>query len=166
MTESYHGTRGHSGGDTSKDAAIAERDKGTTSEMMRRVKILVDAADFAGITSAELRAAMPGEHHGRITSALTKLHIAGEIVALTERRGNCGIYVMPGWVLRREVRPYRRQNVRLQVEDVQSLLLEHRLGYPIGRDLICVCRAWKGDSVLAHQKHLAEVIVALSRGEL
>lgn len=165
MTESYHGTRGHSGGDASKDAAVAERNSGKTNEMMREVYREVSVTHQVGITSAELRAIFPDEHHGRITSALTKLHIAGKIVALRERRGNCGVYVAPQWVGEREVRPYRRQNVRLQVEDVQALLREHRPS-------IAGCRCghtYSGPSLewtSWHRHHLAEVIVALSRGEL
>lgn len=163
MTESYHGTRGHSGGEASKDAAVAERDSGKTNEMMDRVLMLINMSYSRGVTSAELRAQMPDEHHGRITSALTKLHIAGTIVALRERRENCGIYVRPDWVVGRDTRPYRRQNVRLQLDDVQAVLDVH-LWYDWMHQK-CNC----GKAVLGrpgHETHLAETIVALSRGEL
>lgn len=162
MSESYEGTRGYSGGAASEDAAIAERDSGRTSEMMDRVLRLVYMRGGYGATSAELRNALPDEHHGRITSALTKLHIAGEIAALRERRGNCGVYVVKGRESGREVRPYRRQNVKLQIEDVKELLEAH--WYTPTRLGTCACGK-KVDRV-EHFDHLAEEVVALSKGEL
>lgn len=161
MTESYHGTRGHSGGDASRDAAIAERDKGKTSEMMGRVLRLIYMRGGRGATSAELRFALPDEHHGRITSALTKLHIAGEVSALRERRGNCGVYVAAGWENGREVRPYRRQNVKLRVEDVEDVLERHRLGL----SSYCSCGMSLSLEPAMHRAHVAGLIVALSRGD-
>lgn len=160
MTDSYQGTRGHSGSDASKDAAIAERDKGTTSRIMQDVLEEVEYAGTKGVTSADIRRFFPGEHHGRLTSALTKLHIAGDIVALTERRENCGVYVLPGLESGREVRPYRRQNVKLQVVDVMAVMDRHNFS-----SAGCSCGA-EAPFQRAHRRHVADLIVALSRGEL
>lgn len=162
MTDSYDGTRGHSGGDASRDAAIAERDSGKTSEMMDVVYRAVRIGQQAGLTSAELREVLPDEHHGRITSALTKLHIAGKVSALREKRGNCGVYVIPYYVNGRPERHYRRQNVELQVDDVVALMDQHRSHYITGT---CACGV-RTPGREERERHLAQEIVALSRGEL
>lgn len=164
MTDSYDGTRGHSGGDASKDAAIAERDKGKTSEMMDRVLGEIERAGERGLTVIDLRESweLAGEHHGRISSALTKLHIAGKVVALRERRNNCGVYVLTGREGDRDVRPYRRQNVKLQVDDVVALMDQHRSHYITGT---CACGV-RTPGREERERHLAQEIVALSRGEL
>ena len=168
MTDSYAGTRGHSGGDASKDAAVAERDSGKTSEMMDRVLAQLARAGERGATIIDLRESweLEDEHHGRISSALTKLHIAGKVSALRERRDNCGVYVPVGFENGREVRPYRRQNVKLRVEDVQSELQRHRVGETQGYLLVCICKGWQEYTQLSYERHVAEQIVALSRGEV
>lgn len=128
MTDSYGGTRGHSGGDASRDAALADLVNGVTNVTQRLVLIFAERAGAKGITVAEVRDKNGGLHHGRISSALTKQHIAGRLVALRERRGHSGIYVLPEHVNGREVRPYRRQNKRLDRDDlIEIILLEVRL---------------------------------------
>lgn len=159
--DTYHGTRGHSGSDSSRDAAYADLTTGVTNATQKYVLIMAAQAGERGITVAELREAKGGLHHGRISSAITKQHIAGKLVALTERRGHCGIYVLPEFVNERETRPYRRQNVRLQVDDVLALINQHRL--MLGG--MCRCGS-PVPHTEAHRRHVAEQIVALSRGEL
>lgn len=120
---SYHDTRGYSEDGASQDAAIAERDSGKTSKIMEAILEEVALTKSVGLTSAELRRLHPMDHHGRLTSGLTKLHIAGKICALTERRGNCGVYVTPEHVQGRETRPYRRQG------DVAAMERAFRAGW-------------------------------------
>lgn len=161
----YHdgGTRGSSGSDTSRDAAYADLVSGVTNATQKYVLIMAAQAGAKGITVADVREKDGGLHHGRISSAITKQHIAGRLVALTERRGHCGVYVLPEHVNGREVRPYRQQNPRLQVEDVEIVLDHH--GWYDWQHQKCNCGAGVGDRQ-GHQTHLAEYIVALSRGEL
>lgn len=161
-TDSYHGTRGHGPAATSTDAAIAERDKGITNAMMQAVLAEIHSFGNHGLTSAELRGRprLAEEHHGRISSAITKLHIAGEVVALRERRGNCGVYVHPDYVGDRDTRPYRRQAVRLSAGEIFEILQAHQAG--AGG---CTCGLtgifWQREL----HRHVSQVIAAAIRGE-
>lgn len=119
-SESYGGTRGHSGGDASRDAAYADLAKGITSKVQRLVLILAAQAGERGITVADVREKNGTLHHGRVSSALTKMHIAGKLAALTERRGHQGIYVLPEHVGERDTRAYQRQRVRVTDEMVDA----------------------------------------------
>lgn len=164
MTEDpYHdgGTRGSSGGGASADAARADLVSGLTNAAQKYVVIMAQQAGTRGITVAELREKTGGLHHGRVSSATTKMHIAGKLVRLAERRGNSHVYVAPEFVDDRDVRPYRQQNVRLQVEDVEDVLKRHRLG------LSRYCARCMSLSLepAKHRAHVAGLIVALSRGE-
>lgn len=158
MTEdAYHGTRGHSGGDASREAAEADLLSGVTNEVQRRVVELAYRSMTRGVTASEMRDHL-GEHHGRVSSALTKMHIAGKLVALTERRGHGGIYVTPDNVDGREVRPYRRQNPRPDRDDLAFLLGYHERGWDEG----CICG---GADDATYLTHVADVILARLRGE-
>lgn len=164
MTEDpYHdgGTRGSSGGGASADAARADLVSGLTNAAQKYVVIMAQQAGARGITVAELREKTGGLHHGRVSSATTKMHIAGKLVRLAERRGNSHIYVTPEHVGDRETRPYRQQNVKLQVEDVEAILAEHRLGH----SGYCYCGLSLALGPNEHRAHVAGLIVALSRGE-
>lgn len=120
LDEIYGGTRGHSGSDASRDAAEADLTKGVTNVTQKYVLVLAQQMGARGITVAEAREKDGKLHHGRISSAITKQHIAGRLVALTERRGNCGVYVLPEHVNGREVRPYRRQKRKITDEMVDA----------------------------------------------
>lgn len=159
--DTYHGTRGHSGGAASREAAEADLLNGVTNEVQQRVLRYARAGGRNGVTAAEARQAA-GEHHGRISSALTKMHIAGKLVALTERRGHGGIYVTPDNVDGREVRPYRRQNPRPDRDELAQILGEHE--HWRGYDQQCQCGADSGNRT-AHRLHVADVILARLRGE-
>jgi hypothetical protein len=156
--DTYHGTRGHSGGDASRDAAIADRDKGTTNEIQEQMLRYASAAGRLGVTALEARRGS-GHHHGRVSSALTKLHIAGKLVALAERRNNGGIYVTPENVDGREVREYRRAKPKIDKADLVATLEQHRpipvmVGY-----WRCDCSDWRGAQLSSHREHVADVIV-------
>lgn len=159
----YHdgGTRGSSGGGASADAALADLVKGVTNAAQKYVVIMAQQAGERGVTVAELREKTGNLHHGRVSSATTKMHIAGKLVRLEQRRGHSHIYVTPEHVGDRETRPYRQQNVKLQVEDVEAILAEHRLGL----SGYCSCDPFLTLGPNEHRAHVAGLIVALSRGE-
>lgn len=122
----YHGTRGASGSSSSEDAAYADLVHGVTNVTQRLVLILAAQAGTKGITVAEVREQKGSLHHGRISSALTKQHIAGKLVALHERRGHCGVYVLPEYVNGRTVRPYHRSGKKpINEEIIVGVLLRH-----------------------------------------
>ena len=164
----YHdgGTRGSSGSATSHDAALADLTSGVTNATQKYVLIMAAQAGERGVTVAELREKTGGLHHGRISSAITKQHIAGRLVALTERRGHSGVYVTPEHVNGREARAYRPQNVKLQVEDVQEIIDRHQVTVTL-RSGIWHCHECKRafPEYGAARRHVSELIVALSKGE-
>jgi hypothetical protein len=155
---SYGGTRGDSGSSASHDAAEADYENGVTNALQEEVLRIVRGDGRRGTTAAEARSAT-GQHHGRVSSALTKLHIAGKIVALEERRGHGGIYVAPEYVLGRPTRPYRRQAKRVDEEAVLGVLLNHTLW----RNGKCSCGWYPSEGDLSYRRHVArEITEALS----
>ena len=164
----YHdgGTRGSSGGGASADAAHADLVSGLTNAAQKYVVIMAQQAGARGITVAELREKTGGLHHGRVSSATTKMHIAGKLVRLAERRGRSHVYVAPEFVGDRDVQPYRQQNVKLQVEDVQEIIDRHRVTVTL-RSGAWHCHECKRvfPEYGAARRHVSELIVALSRGE-
>lgn len=153
IERSYHGTRGYSEPSASRDAAEAEAASGKTSAMMAIVLEEVRSFGAHGLTSAELRKRIAGEHHGRITSALTKLHIAGALAALRDRRDNCGVYVVPEYVLGRETRSYRRQMPKRSRGIIVEVLEGHR---PWPTACGCGWRPGMGETV---DEHIADEII-------
>lgn len=160
------GTRGAHNVATSKEAADADLTNGVSSAAQRYVLVMAKQAGERGVTVAELREKSGSLHHGRVSSAVTKQHIAGRLVALTERRGNAGVYVLPEYANGREQRPYRRQSARLTIEAVENLLSEHGLLRTLdGRQVQCSCGEDTVHSTHEHRRHVARKIVELSRGE-
>lgn len=169
MTDAYHGTRGYTADNASKDAAEADAASGKTNELQDELCIYAKVCGSDGVTVHEARLAS-GEHHGRVSSALTKLHIAGRLVALRARRGNAGIYVHPDYVNGRETRPYRRQNQPLTVDEIADVLQAHhpKLDYTAMRapgSVRCACGEASIASRAMHERHVAEAIAAALRGE-
>jgi hypothetical protein len=152
-SESYHGTRGDSGSAASREAAQADYDNGVTNRLQLQILDAAIARGRRGVTAAEMRE-FTQEHHGRVSSAITKLHIAGKLVALTERRGHGGIYVTPEYVGGRETRPYKRQTKTVDAEAVVGVLLAHRR---VSWGL-CVCGWERGDGDVSHVRHQAQMI--------
>lgn len=154
--DTYHGTRGFSGSSTSEDAAYADLVKGVTNITQRLVLILAAQAGPKGITVRDVRDDKTSLHHGRISSALTKHHIAGRLVALYERRDHCGVYVLPEYVNERPSRPYHRQGRKpIDPEVIRGVLLDHR-STTLGHSCACGWGAGPGD--LSHPLHQAEKI--------
>lgn len=159
MSDAYHGTRGYTTDNASKDAAEADAASGKTNELQEHLYAYVSSTGRDGATVHEALA-FAQEHHGRVSSALTKMHIAGRLVALRERRGNAGIYVHPGYVNGRETRPYRRQNQPLTVDEIADVLAGHNWSH---YEWTCLC-GWDGQRE-RHERHVAEAIAAALRGE-
>lgn len=100
------GTSGHSGGASSRDRAEREDKSGVTGWRQKEVLALLQAAGREGMTVHELEIALV-LGHGAASGALTRLHRAGYILRLTERRGDQEIYVLPNMTFERQLAPYR-----------------------------------------------------------
>ena len=120
--------------------------------------VLKEALDAgsAGITVAEVRA-KHGYHHGRVSSAMTKQHIAGRLVALLERRGHSGVYVLPEFLNGRETRPYRRQGRRFSQDDIANVA-EELAGHDW--EMVGMCSCGVGVSLPRDFRiHVAEAVI-------
>ena len=93
---------GHSGSETSEEAA---RRPGVGKKTME-VHRLLEAAGREGLIALEA-GALAGLSHGAVSGALSRLHRAGLVERLTERRGRQQVYVAPEYVDGRETAPYR-----------------------------------------------------------
>jgi len=69
------------------------------------VLALVRAAERRGLTSVEASHAL-AMHHGITSGALSRLHEAGAVALLTERRGTHRTYVLPGFIDGRATAPH------------------------------------------------------------
>lgn len=158
--DTYHGTRGHSGGAASREAAEADLLNGVTNRLQLDVLRIAEDRGRRGVTASEAREHLQ-EHHGRVSSALTKMHIAGHLVALTERRGHGGIYVTRDNVDGREVRPYRRQNPRPDRDELIDMQIKHRRQ---PGTTSCSCGTYS-PNLVTQRVHFADVILARLRGD-
>lgn len=126
-------TGGHSGTDTSQEAAVEEVESGRKSYREEKALDLLDREVEYGVTVAELRY-FYGWHHGRASSTLSTLHKAGKIARLNERRGRCKVYVLPENVNGRETEPYERQKHALTASETAAVARMRRyLGYGTGK---------------------------------
>lgn len=117
----YAGTSGYSNEEASRDATLYLDRVGVTAEAQRAVYgLLVDARqDGMTVNEAEdvmryrmVRAGKPVWRHGRVSAALSNLHERDLVALLKERRGHCGVYVLPRWVQDRPTTPRRRNKPR------------------------------------------------------
>lgn len=99
----YAGTSGWSGSSASEERARDLDATGRTGRLQRRVEEHVALRHIFGVTIAELREAMPDEHHGSLSSALTCLSKDGRLLRTTKKRGRCSVYVAPQWLRDGEV---------------------------------------------------------------
>jgi hypothetical protein len=106
----YAGTSGYSGSDTSYQRAVTRDADGRTVALQRVLLVLVDTQGPDGLTVAEARRAIPAQHHGSISGALSNLHRAGRIACLTSRRERCHPYVTPSYVNGRPTRPQGKRS--------------------------------------------------------
>lgn len=76
-----------------------------------------------GVTWREV-AAVSGSGHGSASGVLSRLHKAGTVSRLSERRGRCYIYVLPEWVEERgTTRPSGSAHMAL-LDDMAAMLRE------------------------------------------
>ena len=116
----YGRTSGWSGSDTSRERATQADRNGVTSERQKACLDLVYQAGIEGITWREL-SDQTGWHHGTASGALSVLHKGRLIARLTERRDRSRIYVMPEFILGREISDYT-PNVSARI--LQEVLAE------------------------------------------
>lgn len=155
----YNGTSGHQAADTSRDATNHADLTGITNKAQRYALILAGQRGRDGVTVAELRERDGSLHHGRISAALTNLHKAGRLAALLDRRGHCGIYVLPEFVEGREVRQFRSNRPHIDRTDLVNLLDHHRMIPIAAGQWRCYCLGWQGHGLTAFRGHLADVII-------
>lgn len=96
----YAGTSGWSGTTTSLERVRREDRTGRTAALQAAILHRANRAGFYGVTVAELRDEL-GEHHGRVSSALTNLHRDDTLARLSEKRGGCKVYVLRRFVAAR-----------------------------------------------------------------
>ena len=120
---------GWSGTETSRDRAKEADSSGVTSRTQRQVLDEVASAQQRGRTIAEIRDLLPQQHHGALSSALTNLHRAGKVARLTEKRGRCKVYVLPGYVGNRPTES-SRSSVSAAAVALQRVIKAH---YPVLR---------------------------------
>lgn len=154
----YAGTSGHAEPDTSAAATVHADLEGITAKAQRYALIIAQQQREHGVTVAELRETQGNVHHGRVSSALTNLHKAGRLVALRERRGHCGVYVLPEYVDGREVREYKPSRKPIDADLIEEVLAEHEF---IERPTMnfCICGQWQERSFIRHQaEKIAEAL--------
>ena len=100
---------GWSGTDTSRDRALERDVTGQTAKIQTRLLVRIAATGERGLTVAEARRALPDDHHGSISGALSNLHKAGKIARVDETRDRCKVYVLPDAVGGRKVEPQGRR---------------------------------------------------------
>lgn len=126
---------GWSGSPTSRDRAQREDSTGVTGRRSRQVLALLTDAEDRGMTDAEVQDVL-GVGHGVSSGALTRLHKAGRIARLAERRSGNEIYVVPASVGDRPVRPYR-PNIgttdKARIEALESSIRDARKLIEAGR---------------------------------
>ena len=93
----YNGSSGWSGTDTSKDRADHADSSGKTRSTQNQTLGHIYLERERGMTWKEI-ADITGWHHGTVSGALSVLHKTGRIARLTEKRGQCRVYVCPEYV--------------------------------------------------------------------
>jgi hypothetical protein len=118
--KSYGETSGHSGSDTSQERAERDDEDGSTSELDAQVlsRLVFEGKD--GLTWHDLSRILD-VHHGKSSAALSRLHKAGRVTRLKDRRGYPGstkkseIYVLHAYVLGREESAFKPNVSRAMV---------------------------------------------------
>jgi hypothetical protein len=120
----YAGSSGWSGSQTSQDRAVEADGSGRTRDRQRRALRCVADAGSRGITWKELDLLTGWEHHGTTSGALSVLHKVGKIARLKQARDKCAVYVLPEFVLDREVSPQRSSKAKQDQEILQRIIAE------------------------------------------
>jgi hypothetical protein len=103
----YNGTAGYVPVEQSKEAAEQAVESGALARRQRRILQILAERGPIGATSAEIEV-LTGEHHGKVSGALSSMHKGDAVVALKlDRRNGSGVYVLHAHVLGRIVRPFK-----------------------------------------------------------
>ena len=116
----YAGGIGHSGSESSKDAT-----KRISGVQANRIYDMVSGMAHRGVTAREVERALK-VGHGSASGGLTRLHRAGYIVRLTQRRDNQQVYVAEAFSAGREQSPYR-PNIAYREGYKKPMALESQL---------------------------------------
>ena len=100
------GSSGHSGSDTSKERAEREDASGVTGWRQQRILQTLELRGGRGRTVGEVEQGMK-MGHGAASGALSRLHRAGHVVRLKERRNGQEVYIHPKFHDGQEESPYR-----------------------------------------------------------
>jgi hypothetical protein len=120
----YAGTSGWSGSTTSRDRAIQDDTSGVTSERQLKVLQMLEDAGAEGLTWGDI-SEITGDHHGKVSNALSVLHMERYISRLTERRGKSQIYVRHHYVNRRGTAPHKQHTRQETESEWLAELLDH-----------------------------------------
>lgn len=124
-TSTPYGDAGYGQRDEQRDNYRHDLVTGVTNVAQRLTLILASQAGAKGITIAELRESKGALHHGKMSSALTALHIEGRLAALKTRRDRCGVYVLPEHVKGRETRAYKPNRKPISTDVIRGVLIDH-----------------------------------------
>jgi predicted nucleic acid-binding Zn ribbon protein len=98
----YAGTSGFSGSDTSRQRTVTADRNGTTKNRQFQTLRYLQEAGSTGLTWKEL-AELTDLHHGSASGVLSVLHLAKRIERLSLTRSRSKVYVLPEYVLGRNV---------------------------------------------------------------
>lgn len=104
----YDGGSGFSGSEASRERQERRDATGLTSQTQMALLGLLDDAQEYGVTIAEAREQISGQHHGSLSGALTNMNNDNRVVMLSAKRGRCHIYVLPEYQGEREPAMRRR----------------------------------------------------------
>lgn len=144
-------TPGHSGSETSRDAALAPGIGPKTA----KIHEVVRQFGSNGITCRELEH-HEGLGHGAASASLTRLHRAGLIVRLADRRDKQQIYVIPCYSLHREESPYRPNAAYREDRRPMPLERPEPTLESITEDLLVTKMGYSGYLYCAHSRDYAE----------
>lgn len=153
--ETPYGDAGYGRREEQRDNYRHDLLEGVTSMAQRLTLILAGQQGAHGITIAELRESKGALHHGKMSSALTTLHMTGHLAALKARRGRCGIYVLPEFANGRETRAYKPNRKPINPEVIRGILLHHIADVD---PVVCYCGWMPTLQQSSHSLHVAEQI--------
>lgn len=141
----YAGTDGHSGTETSKQAAEDHHE--TAGDKQNAVLNALAEKKARGLTVVDVRNTLI-PHHGTASRVLSVLHVGGRILRLKERRDGSKVYVLPQYQMTRPIERYiatKSKHRRAALIDARSALERLRstgtpsplVEYQMGWDAAC-----------------------------
>lgn len=117
----YAGTSGWSGTDTSRERAEEADSTGATASRQRELRQIGKDLGTYGITVTELKQREGWAHHGTASGTLTTLHMVGDFVRLSQKRGRCKVYVHADHVAGRETEPFAPSKAKVAAEQALEM---------------------------------------------